>query len=197
MARQQRRAACAKLLTTLSVKQLIRSVLLAGTAWMSACTLAQHEFVWCGRGLAGRAAERSSCRSGIKLWRPLSCRAAPPPANDAKLPPAEMPWWKAEQEMGRVLGSGMPFRVVRVSPPPSESLGTEMLDAKTGRGDLIQVRRARDPLVVRRVRFQYELVGGKYKIRRKILEVQTPQRAAVNEQLEDMVAMSQGTETAA
>ena len=95
--------------------------------------------------------------------------------------------------MDRLLGLRMPFRVDRVSPPPSKSLGYEYLDSRTGKGDTITVRGSDTPVIVSRVRLLYDFVGGRYRIRTKILEVATPKRYAVNEQLQEMVTKESDT----
>jgi len=81
----------------------------------------------------------------------------------------------------------MPFSIERVSPPPVKYLGYQLLDSKVSRGDIINVKGSDTPVVVSRVRLKYDLVGGRYRIRSKILEVQTPRRYLVNEQLQQMV----------
>merc|ERR1711933_530976 len=111
---------------------------------------------------------------------------APVPRGGAAGEPLK-PWWKCEAEMDRLMGTTMPLRVDRVSPPPKTHLGYEMLDYKTGKGDVIRVKGSESPVVVSRVRFLYDFVGGQYRLRTKILEVQTPRRFIVNEQLDKMV----------
>jgi len=81
----------------------------------------------------------------------------------------------------------MPFSIEHVSPPPVKHLGYQLLDSKVGKGDVISVKGSESPVVVSRVRLKYDFVGGRYRIRSKILEVQTPQRYLVNEQLQQLV----------
>jgi len=119
-------------------------------------------------------------RSPLTYPGPCGLRAS---AEGEKLPD---PWWKIEEE-DRLMGPRMPFRVDRVSPPPVEQLGYQVFDSKTSRGDVITVKGSDSPMVVSRVRFLYDFVGGRYRIRMKVLEVQTPQRYNINERLAEMV----------
>lgn len=89
--------------------------------------------------------------------------------------------------MNRLVGTNMPFRVSRVSPPPMKDFGYVYLDSTTGRGDVIRVSDSEAPVVVNRVRLKYEFVGGRYRLQTKILEVSTPRRFMVNERLQEMV----------
>ncbi|CAJ1352500.1 unnamed protein product [Effrenium voratum] len=98
----------------------------------------------------------------------------------------ELPWWQLEEEAERLMAPRMPFRVEQVSPPPVKKLGYALLDARTSRGDVINVK-GNDKYVVSKVRFLYDLVGGRYRLRSKVLEVQTPRRYKINEQLADLV----------
>lgn len=101
----------------------------------------------------------------------------------------EIPWWQLEEEADRLMAPQMPFRVEQVSPPPVKKLGYALLDSRTCRGDVISVgREAPENFVVSKVRFLYDLVGGRYCIRTKVLEVQTPRRYQINEKLASMVA---------
>eukprot|EP00445_Apocalathium_hangoei_P040700 CAMPEP_0203968274 /NCGR_PEP_ID=MMETSP0359-20131031/96869_1 /ASSEMBLY_ACC=CAM_ASM_000338 /TAXON_ID=268821 /ORGANISM="Scrippsiella Hangoei, Strain SHTV-5" /LENGTH=179 /DNA_ID=CAMNT_0050906199 /DNA_START=72 /DNA_END=611 /DNA_ORIENTATION=+ len=99
------------------------------------------------------------------------------------------PWYEIEAELDRLVGGKLPFQVELISPPPNQPLGYEYLDSKTSRGDVITVQGSEAPVVVRRVRYLYDFIGGKYKVRTKILEVSTPRRHVINEQLEQMMSV--------
>lgn len=123
------------------------------------------------------------------LGRRPSKPATQTAADTGKEPRKEQqtPWWKLEDEVDRLMGLRMPFSIERVSPPPVKYLGYQLLDAKVGKGDVITVKGTESPVVVSRVRLKYDLIGGRYRIRSKILEVQTPRRYMVNEQLQQLV----------
>ena len=102
--------------------------------------------------------------------------------------PMEIPWWQLEEEADRLMAPQMPFRVEQVSPPPVKKLGYALLDSRTCRGDVINMgRETPESYVVSKVRFLYDLVGGRYRIRTKVLEVQTPRRYQINEKLAGLV----------
>mmetsp|Transcript_37536 Transcript_37536/g.88215 ORF Transcript_37536/g.88215 Transcript_37536/m.88215 type:complete len:168 (-) Transcript_37536:57-560(-) len=110
--------------------------------------------------------------------------------DDSSVPPSplDVPWWQLEDQAERLMAPRMPFRVEQVSPPPVKKLGYALLDARTARGDVINMKGTeKDDYVVSKVRFLYDLVGGKYRIRTKVLEVQTPRRYKINEKLAGLV----------
>ncbi|CAE7337872.1 unnamed protein product [Symbiodinium sp. CCMP2592] len=116
--------------------------------------------------------------------------AAGDAGDDSSVPPSplDVPWWQLEDQAERLMAPRMPFRVEQVSPPPVKKLGYALLDARTARGDVINMKGTeKDDYVVSKVRFLYDLVGGKYRIRTKVLEVQTPRRYKINEKLAGLV----------
>mmetsp|Transcript_51734 Transcript_51734/g.116043 ORF Transcript_51734/g.116043 Transcript_51734/m.116043 type:complete len:170 (+) Transcript_51734:28-537(+) len=126
----------------------------------------------------------------VQCWQRTACRAFADDADDssAKKGPLEVPWWQLEDQAERLMAPRMPFRVEQVSPPPVKKLGYALLDARTTRGDVINMEGTdRDNYVVSKVRFLYDLVGGRYRIRTKVLEVQTPKRYKINEKLAGLV----------
>eukprot|EP00930_Biecheleria_cincta_P041231 TRINITY_DN28238_c0_g1_i1.p1 TRINITY_DN28238_c0_g1~~TRINITY_DN28238_c0_g1_i1.p1 ORF type:complete len:210 (-),score=22.65 TRINITY_DN28238_c0_g1_i1:260-889(-) len=100
---------------------------------------------------------------------------------------SDVPWWRLEEEMNNLVGSRMPFQITRVSPPPATHLGYELLHPGTSRGDTVRVKGCDDSFMVSKVRFLYDFVGGRHRIRSKVLEVQTPKRYKINKQLESLV----------
>lgn len=160
----------------------------AGFAGFAASPRAQAQIVGLQR-LAGGSTQAASDR---RARTPRSARDGATKAKEEE----HTPWWKIEAEMERLLGPRMPFRVDRVSPPPAEQLGYEYLDSRTSKGDVITVRGSDTPVVVSRVRLLYDFVGGRYRIRTKILEVATPRRYAMNEKLQQMVTKDADTSAA-
>lgn len=108
-------------------------------------------------------------------------------ARGGKPKQPDKPRSQLEKEIDTLVGSRMPFKITRVSPPPAAHLGYELLHPGTSRGDKISLKGCDDSFVVSKVRFLYDLVGGRYRIRSKVLEVQTPRRYNINEQLESLV----------
>ncbi|CAE7588686.1 unnamed protein product [Symbiodinium natans] len=88
--------------------------------------------------LSSQAARSRQCR--------IACHASD--GDDSKLSP-DVPWWQLEDEAERLMAPRMPFRVEQVSPPPVKKLGYALLDARTGRGDVINMKGAeKDDYVV-------------------------------------------------
>lgn len=108
---------------------------------------------------------------------------------------SDVPCWQLEEEMDTLVGSRMPFKITRVSPPPATHLGYALLHPGTSRGDTISLEGCDDSFVVSTVRFSYDLVGGRYRIRSKVVEVQTPRRYNINKQLESLVPEQKQEET--
>lgn len=100
---------------------------------------------------------------------------------------SDVPWWRLEEEMDTLVGSRMPFKITRVSPPPATDIGYALMHPGTSRGDKVSLKGCDDSFVVSKVRFLYDFVGGRYRIRSKVLEVQTPRRYNINKQLENLV----------
>mmetsp|Transcript_84362 Transcript_84362/g.149156 ORF Transcript_84362/g.149156 Transcript_84362/m.149156 type:complete len:189 (+) Transcript_84362:111-677(+) len=161
------------------------SVLVALLAWLAPNHTYGNSmllFAHAGGARGGHRGRLSACAVGSNDVSDPKGKGKEPDQEKLK----DVVWWKMEEEQ-RLFGPNMPFRVVRVSPPPAELLGYQLLDYKTSKGDVIRMKKTESSFVVSKVRFLYDLVGGSYRVRSKVLEVQTPQRYKLNAALEGLV----------